>query len=41
MEALWTRFLPTFEALRGLIADGTLGEVRSVQGDLTAFRLGQ
>ena len=38
MEALWTRFLPTFEALRGLIADGTLGEVRSVQGDLTAFR---
>lgn len=38
MEALWTRFLPAHVRLRELIADGTLGEVRSVQGDLTARR---
>ncbi len=38
MEAMWTRFLPAFTRLRALIADGTLGEVRSVQGDLTAYR---
>lgn len=38
MEALWTRFLPAFTRLRELIADGTLGDVRSVQGDLTAYR---
>lgn len=38
MEAMWTRFLPAHTRLRELIDDGTLGEVRSVQGDLTAYR---
>ena len=38
MEAMWTRFLPAYTQLRELIEDGTLGEVRSVQGDLTAYR---
>lgn len=38
MEAMWTRFLPAHARLRELIDDGTLGEVRSVQGDLTAYR---
>lgn len=38
MEAMWTRFLPAYTALRELIAEGVLGEVRSVQGDLTAYR---
>lgn len=38
MEAMWTRFLPAAQKLRELIADGVLGEVRSVQGDLTAHR---
>jgi predicted dehydrogenase len=34
MEAMWTRFLPAVAALRGLLADGALGEVRAVQVDL-------
>ena len=34
MEAMWTRFLPAVVALRELIADGAIGEVRSVQADL-------
>lgn len=38
MEAMWTRFLPAYNVLRGLVADGVLGEVRSVQGDLSAYR---
>lgn len=38
MEAMWTRFLPAFDKLREIIADGVIGEVRSVQGDLTAYR---
>lgn len=38
MEAMWTRFLPAYATLRRLIDDGVLGEVRSVQGDLTARR---
>ena len=38
MEAMWTRFLPAIAALRRLIADGELGEVRTVQGDLIALR---
>ena len=34
MEAMWTRFQPAIVALRDLIADGAIGEVRSVQADL-------
>lgn len=38
MEAMWTRFLPAIAHLRRMIADGLLGEVRAVQGDLFAYR---
>jgi predicted dehydrogenase len=38
MEAMWTRFQPAVVALRGLVADGAIGEVRSVQGDLGVSR---
>lgn len=38
MEAMWTRFLPAYTVLRDLIGEGVLGEVRSVQGDLSAYR---
>jgi predicted dehydrogenase len=34
MEAMWTRFQPAVVRLRALIADGAIGDVRSVQGDL-------
>jgi predicted dehydrogenase len=34
MEAMWTRFLPTIVRLRELLADGAIGEPRSVQADL-------
>ena len=34
MEAMWTRFQPAVVAVRGLIADGAIGEVRQVQADL-------
>ncbi len=34
MEAMWTRFQPAVVRMRELIADGALGEVRSVQGEL-------
>jgi predicted dehydrogenase len=34
MEAMWTRFQPAVVRIRELIADGALGEVRSVQGEL-------
>jgi predicted dehydrogenase len=33
MEALWTVFLPKFDVLRQVLADGLLGEVRSVLAD--------
>lgn len=38
MEAMWTRFNPAIAHVRKLIADGEIGELRGVQGDLTAFR---
>jgi len=38
MEAMWTRFQPAVVALRELIADGAVGEVRSVQADLGVAR---
>jgi predicted dehydrogenase len=34
MEAMWTRFQPAVVALRELVADDAIGEVRSVQADL-------
>lgn len=34
MEAMWTRFQPAVVALRDLVADGAIGEVRQVQADL-------
>lgn len=33
MEAMWSRYLPQFVAIRELIADGVLGEVLSVSAD--------
>jgi predicted dehydrogenase len=38
MEAMWTRFQPAIVAVRDLIADGAIGEVRSVQADLGVSR---
>ena len=38
MEAMWTRFQPAVVALRELIADGAIGDVRSVQADLGISR---
>lgn len=34
MEAMWTRFQPAVVAVRELVADGAIGEVRAVQADL-------
>jgi predicted dehydrogenase len=38
MEAMWTRFQPAVVAVRDLVADGAIGEVRSVQADLGVAR---
>ena len=38
MEAMWTRFQPAVVAVRELVADGAIGEVRSVQADLGIAR---
>lgn len=38
MEAMWTRFQPAVVAMRELIADGAIGQVRSVQADLGVQR---
>ncbi len=35
MEAMWTRYLPHMVRIRELIADGTIGEVRTVVADHT------
>ena len=34
MEAMWTRFQPAIVRMRELIADGAVGEVRTLQADL-------
>jgi len=38
MEAMWTRFQPAVVTMRELIADGAIGELRSVQADLGVRR---
>lgn len=38
MEAMWTRFLPSYVTIRELIKDGAIGEVRQVQADLGVSR---
>lgn len=38
MEAMWTRFQPAVGKARELLADGAIGEIRSVQVDLGVVR---
>lgn len=39
MEAMWTRFNPGVARIRQALADGEIGQVRAMHGDLTAFRV--
>lgn len=34
MEAMWSRFLPSYVRLRELVGEGAIGDVRSVQADV-------
>jgi predicted dehydrogenase len=36
-EAMWPRYLPAYDVLRQILADGLLGEIRSVVADLGEF----
>jgi predicted dehydrogenase len=38
MEAMWTNFLPSMQAVRKIIADGVIGEVTFLRADLGFFR---
>lgn len=38
MEGLWSRFHPLADTMHDIVNSGTLGELLSVQGDLTAYR---
>lgn len=38
MEAMWTRFNPAVMRIRQAVTSGEIGQLRAVQGDLTAFR---
>lgn len=38
MEGMWSRFLPVIVEMEQAVADGVIGEVTSVQGDLFALR---
>lgn len=40
MEAVWTRFLPAIRKLQELIAEGVIGEVRTVKADFSIDGLG-
>ncbi|GHT67573.1 oxidoreductase [Bacteroidia bacterium] len=38
MEALWTNFLPSMNAVRKIIAEGTIGDIRHIRADFGFFR---
>jgi predicted dehydrogenase len=38
MEALWTHFLPSMQAVRKIVVDGTIGEITFLRADLGFFR---